>query len=200
MNLFTVPVKDGGVRIGDQLIPVPRDALAAAGREVIFGIRPEHVEIADSRWPRTRDRRRRGTRLRSIRVRPQHQSTDGRRIWSPGSTGETRPRRARSCTSASTTHTPTSSVPTRPASAWRLERACKGQQKDCVDSPARPRHPRRPGAARRRNVQADSVFERSARFRGAHDRMANPAEIFAAASATSAPSRASPLRGTCARA
>jgi multiple sugar transport system ATP-binding protein len=46
MNLFTVPVKDGGVWIGDQLIPVPREALAAAGREVIFGIRPEHVEIA----------------------------------------------------------------------------------------------------------------------------------------------------------
>ncbi|GCE37492.1 MULTISPECIES: ABC transporter ATP-binding protein [Rhodococcus] len=48
MNLFTVPVTDGGVLIGDQLVPVPRDALAAAGREVIFGIRPEHVEIADS--------------------------------------------------------------------------------------------------------------------------------------------------------
>ncbi|PQP20206.1 ABC transporter ATP-binding protein [Rhodococcus opacus] len=49
MNLFTVPVTDGGVQIGDQLVTVPRDALtAAAGREVIFGIRPEHVEIADS--------------------------------------------------------------------------------------------------------------------------------------------------------
>ncbi|PBC45895.1 sugar ABC transporter ATP-binding protein [Rhodococcus sp. ACS1] len=49
MNLFTVPVTDGGVLIGDQLVPVPRDALTAAGgREVIFGIRPEHVEIADS--------------------------------------------------------------------------------------------------------------------------------------------------------
>ncbi|BAH52437.1 ABC transporter ATP-binding protein [Rhodococcus opacus] len=48
MNLFTVPVTDGGVQIGDQLVPVPRDALAGAGREVIFGIRPEHVEIADS--------------------------------------------------------------------------------------------------------------------------------------------------------
>nr|WP_271212842.1 sn-glycerol-3-phosphate ABC transporter ATP-binding protein UgpC [Rhodococcus wratislaviensis]GLK39594.1 ABC transporter ATP-binding protein [Rhodococcus wratislaviensis] len=49
MNLFTVPVTDGGVRIGDQLVPVPRDVLTATGgREVIFGIRPEHVEIADS--------------------------------------------------------------------------------------------------------------------------------------------------------
>ncbi|MFC9833044.1 ABC transporter ATP-binding protein [Rhodococcus sp. NPDC127530] len=49
MNLFTVPVTDGGVQIGDQLVPVPREALTAAGgREVIFGIRPEHVEIADS--------------------------------------------------------------------------------------------------------------------------------------------------------
>ncbi|MFC9550908.1 ABC transporter ATP-binding protein [Rhodococcus sp. NPDC056960] len=48
MNLFTVPVADGGVQVGDQLVPVPRDALTAAGGEVIFGIRPEHVEIADS--------------------------------------------------------------------------------------------------------------------------------------------------------
>ncbi|AII06803.1 carbohydrate ABC transporter ATP-binding protein (CUT1 family) [Rhodococcus wratislaviensis] len=48
MNLFTVPVTDGGVQIGDQLVPVPRDVLTAAGSEVIFGIRPEHVEIADS--------------------------------------------------------------------------------------------------------------------------------------------------------
>ncbi|USC13043.1 ABC transporter ATP-binding protein [Rhodococcus sp. 11-3] len=48
MNLFTVPVTDGGIRFGGQVIPVPRDTLAAAGREVVFGIRPEHVEIGDS--------------------------------------------------------------------------------------------------------------------------------------------------------
>jgi len=48
MNLFTAPVKDGGVWVGDQLIPVPREALTAAGSEVILGIRPEHVEITES--------------------------------------------------------------------------------------------------------------------------------------------------------
>ncbi|MGW3483710.1 ABC transporter ATP-binding protein [Rhodococcus indonesiensis] len=47
MNLFTVPVTDGGISFGDQVIPVPRATLSAAGREVVFGIRPEHVELAD---------------------------------------------------------------------------------------------------------------------------------------------------------
>ncbi|OZF07153.1 sugar ABC transporter ATP-binding protein [Rhodococcus sp. 15-1154-1] len=46
MNLFRVPVTDGGVRIGDQVIPVSRGTLAAStGSEVVFGIRPEHVDI-----------------------------------------------------------------------------------------------------------------------------------------------------------
>lgn len=47
MNLFRVPVADGGVRIGDQIIPISRSTLAgSSGSEVVFGIRPEHVEIA----------------------------------------------------------------------------------------------------------------------------------------------------------
>ncbi|WP_037140947.1 ABC transporter ATP-binding protein [Rhodococcoides fascians] len=46
MNLFRVPVTDGGVRIGEQVIPVSRGTLAGStGSEVVFGIRPEHVEI-----------------------------------------------------------------------------------------------------------------------------------------------------------
>ncbi len=48
MNLFTLPVTDGGISFGDQLIQVPRNTLAAAGREVVLGIRPEHIELADS--------------------------------------------------------------------------------------------------------------------------------------------------------
>ena len=48
MNLFTLPVTDGGVLFGDTVIPAPRDTLAGAGSEVVFGIRPEHVELADS--------------------------------------------------------------------------------------------------------------------------------------------------------
>ena len=48
MNLFTVPITDGGVQIGDQLVRIPRDALSAAGSEVVFGIRPEQVAITES--------------------------------------------------------------------------------------------------------------------------------------------------------
>ncbi|WP_072802884.1 ABC transporter ATP-binding protein [Rhodococcoides yunnanense] len=49
MNLFRVPVTDGGVRIGDQVVPVARGTLAGStGSEVVFGIRPEHVEISGS--------------------------------------------------------------------------------------------------------------------------------------------------------
>jgi multiple sugar transport system ATP-binding protein len=48
MNLFTLPVTDGGIRFGEQVIPVPRDTLSSAGSEVVFGIRPEHVELADA--------------------------------------------------------------------------------------------------------------------------------------------------------
>ncbi|MCC8929192.1 MULTISPECIES: ABC transporter ATP-binding protein [Nocardiaceae] len=49
MNLFSAPITDGGVRIGDQVVPIPRDVLArCSGSEVMFGIRPEHVEIVSS--------------------------------------------------------------------------------------------------------------------------------------------------------
>ncbi|AYJ47118.1 ABC transporter ATP-binding protein [Rhodococcus sp. P1Y] len=49
MNLFRVPVTDGGVRIGDQVVPVSRGTLSGStGSEVVFGIRPEHVEIVSS--------------------------------------------------------------------------------------------------------------------------------------------------------
>ncbi len=45
MNMYTVPVSDGGVTFGDQLVPVARGDLAAADKEVVFGIRPEHLQI-----------------------------------------------------------------------------------------------------------------------------------------------------------
>ena len=47
MNLFRAPVTDGGVRLADQVVPVPRQTLGSA-TEVMFGIRPEHIEIASS--------------------------------------------------------------------------------------------------------------------------------------------------------
>ncbi|WP_028709656.1 ABC transporter ATP-binding protein [Propionicicella superfundia] len=49
MNLLTGTVTEGGVRVGDYVVPVPRDTLAKAGDEttLIIGIRPENFTIAD---------------------------------------------------------------------------------------------------------------------------------------------------------
>lgn len=44
MNLFTLPIVDHAVRLGDWTVPVPRTVSDAAA-EVIVGIRPEHVEL-----------------------------------------------------------------------------------------------------------------------------------------------------------
>jgi multiple sugar transport system ATP-binding protein len=48
MNLFTLPVSDDGVRFGDQLVALPRTVRARAGREMVFGVRPEHFQVVDS--------------------------------------------------------------------------------------------------------------------------------------------------------
>ncbi|NUS44629.1 MAG: sn-glycerol-3-phosphate ABC transporter ATP-binding protein UgpC [Mycobacteriaceae bacterium] len=45
MNLFTLPIADRAVSLGDWIIPVPRDILAAGHAEVVVGIRPEHFEV-----------------------------------------------------------------------------------------------------------------------------------------------------------
>jgi multiple sugar transport system ATP-binding protein len=50
MNLVTAPVSDGSVRLGDEALRLPdslRQAVGGAG-EVIVGIRPEHVTVADA--------------------------------------------------------------------------------------------------------------------------------------------------------
>ena len=47
MNLFTVPVVDGGVKFGSGTHPIERDLLAAAGKEVTLGIRPEDLTMTD---------------------------------------------------------------------------------------------------------------------------------------------------------
>ncbi|MEV3959572.1 sn-glycerol-3-phosphate ABC transporter ATP-binding protein UgpC [Nocardia sp. NPDC050193] len=48
MNLFTLPVTDGAVRIGGFSLPLPRSVADAAGASVTVGIRPEHLEAGDS--------------------------------------------------------------------------------------------------------------------------------------------------------
>ncbi|QIS23359.1 ABC transporter ATP-binding protein [Nocardia terpenica] len=48
MNLFTLPLTDGSVRLGGHAVPVPRTVADAANGSVVVGIRPEHFEIAGS--------------------------------------------------------------------------------------------------------------------------------------------------------
>ena len=45
MNLFNVPVVDGGVKFGAGTHPIDRERLAGAGKEVTLGIRPEDLSI-----------------------------------------------------------------------------------------------------------------------------------------------------------
>jgi len=44
MNLFTLPIVDSSVSLGDWPIPLPRGIAGAAG-EVVVGVRPEHFEL-----------------------------------------------------------------------------------------------------------------------------------------------------------
>ncbi len=46
MNLFDVPVADGGVKFGDYVHHVDRAALKDAGNHVTLGVRPEDLEVA----------------------------------------------------------------------------------------------------------------------------------------------------------
>ena len=55
MNLLTVPLIDGGVTLADTTLPLPtavRTAAADAGlRELVVGIRPEHLHLANGTGP-----------------------------------------------------------------------------------------------------------------------------------------------------
>ena len=47
MNLIPADIVDGGVRVGDATIPVPRDVLAkASGSTVVIGVRPEDFAVS----------------------------------------------------------------------------------------------------------------------------------------------------------
>ena len=45
MNLFDVPVVDGGVKLGSHVTPVPRDTLNEGGSTVTLGVRPEDLTV-----------------------------------------------------------------------------------------------------------------------------------------------------------
>ncbi|MFI2642676.1 ABC transporter ATP-binding protein [Streptomyces sp. NPDC018610] len=51
MNLIDVPIIDGGVKFGNSVVPVNRDALKAAAdkgdRTVTVGVRPEHFDVVE---------------------------------------------------------------------------------------------------------------------------------------------------------
>jgi multiple sugar transport system ATP-binding protein len=55
MNLQTVPLTEGGVRLAGTTLPLPtavRTAASQAGlREIVLGIRPEHLHLADGSGP-----------------------------------------------------------------------------------------------------------------------------------------------------
>jgi len=44
MNLFTLPIVDSGVALGDWPITLPRD-IASTASEIVVGVRPEHFEL-----------------------------------------------------------------------------------------------------------------------------------------------------------
>jgi len=48
MNLFTTDVVDGGVKFGNQVLPVERDVLGSTGNQVTIGVRPEDIEVSSS--------------------------------------------------------------------------------------------------------------------------------------------------------
>jgi multiple sugar transport system ATP-binding protein len=51
MNLVEVPITDGGVKFGNSVVPVGRDALQAASakgdKTVTVGVRPEHLDVVE---------------------------------------------------------------------------------------------------------------------------------------------------------
>nr|CAA70125.1 msiK [Streptomyces reticuli] len=50
MNLVEVPITDGGVKFGNSVVPVNREALSAADkgdRTVTVGVRPEHFDVVE---------------------------------------------------------------------------------------------------------------------------------------------------------
>jgi multiple sugar transport system ATP-binding protein len=55
MNFLPARIEDGGVRLGDQHLPLPLGALERLGgqREVLFGIRPEHMRASEHQAPLT---------------------------------------------------------------------------------------------------------------------------------------------------
>jgi multiple sugar transport system ATP-binding protein len=48
MNLLQVEAVDGGVTLGNEVYPVPREILAKAGKHITLGVRPEDLDIDET--------------------------------------------------------------------------------------------------------------------------------------------------------
>lgn len=61
MNLVEVPITDGGVKFGNSVVPVEREALSAASdrgdKTVTVGVRPEHFDLVDGESAGTGDKK-----------------------------------------------------------------------------------------------------------------------------------------------
>ena len=53
MNMLNGVVKQGRVEVGGRVLPHPEDVRLAEGQQVIYGIRPEHLDIASDGIPAT---------------------------------------------------------------------------------------------------------------------------------------------------
>src|SRR3954469_19357667 len=52
MNFFDGEIRDGGIRLGGDLrLPLPRPLPPEAGKQVVFGIRPEHIGVKQNGKP-----------------------------------------------------------------------------------------------------------------------------------------------------
>ena len=137
MNLVEVPITDGGVKFGNSVVPVDREALNAAADKgdttVTVGVRPEHFDIVETARPRRQGplqgraggcrrhrERRRGARRRRLRLRHRQGRRRGTGTSSSASAAATSRRRAARCTSCRAAARPTSSRPP-PASASATE-------------------------------------------------------------------------------
>ncbi|NNG35482.1 ABC transporter ATP-binding protein [Nakamurella aerolata] len=59
MNIMTLPLADNGVKLGETIVPLPRDILSEASseglKEVTFGVRPENLRLGSEGVPVTVD-------------------------------------------------------------------------------------------------------------------------------------------------
>jgi multiple sugar transport system ATP-binding protein len=51
MNILRGKVESGGVRVDGAILPIPGGLEVSAGREVLYGVRPEHFQIAEDGLP-----------------------------------------------------------------------------------------------------------------------------------------------------